>query len=546
MGDSSTLQIYDAVLINIGAGDDDFRPFVGGAHLPPGCHQDTFNNARTSLMAVEGAERLRELDARNATEGGYDYLTPSATKSLYEYFVKPWPADVPPTGTRLMRIEIYRAWTSSVGKIRMQPSAIMSPDKMAKWLVNSKCGNVPTPGTTFERLTHRCNTFFQTLEAEDQVESTLEDCSIADTMLKRLAILQSGDDWKSDFRTNVALPAGPRKARTLSLLLDQLPLDMQDMIFPLEVLSADDVLNADIGSRNVSVNVFWDVVLASLEVWTSTLLQVCPTSSVKILSAGGNQDTVFKAFEKAMKTTNAATLLAHASTSDSSESKAASAGTIVEKQKIIEVATADSTFSDDFRSTCDKAMAQTSDYQAWQTLLQNPDTFRLLCVKIPSTVSNTNAHLAFISKIRAYQFMEMEKDFAAKHGGRFSHAEAAKLVTRALLLDEFFWSGAKPSKHLVMPATLSQNLLTQNCELTGYESRFLLGVAADGTPFPLDGFSAIRVYADERMRLLIKYAPLIFNDEGKDIFLSNIQSLFEMVASRFLAPLAPPAARAPR
>lgn len=57
----------------------------------------------------------------------------------------------------------------------------------------------------------------------------------------------------------------------------------------------------------------------------------------------------------------------------------------------------------------------------------------------------------------------------------------------------------------------------------------MLGVAADGTAFPIDGYSGITLYAQERMRLLVKYAPLIFTTEAKDMFLSNIQNLFEMI-----------------
>ena len=345
-----------------------------------------------------------------------------------------------------MRIDIYRAWTSSAGNIRLQPSAVANSDALADAIVKSNVANIPTPGHCFERLTNICNAFFDSMTGEQQVDSSLEDCAISHTILNRLAMLSEGADWKTRFRTNIALPSGPRKARLLSLIMDYLPIEVQKRVDTIEVGSVDDVLNADIGSRNPSMMCFWDTVLSSLEEWTAALTKLCPPSSVKLSSefssAASNGDKMASVFEKAMKNANNASLMAHASQSDSSESKAASAGTSVEKQKAIEVATSEAAASVTFREACEKAMSQSSDYLAWQTLLQNPDASRLLHVKIPSSVSNTNPHLAYISKMRSFQFMEMEKDFAAKHGGRFSHADAAKLVTRALLLEEHFWSGA--------------------------------------------------------------------------------------------------------
>ena len=91
MGKASTMQVFDSVAIEIGAADGEFMPFMAG-RVPTGCHQDTFNTARTAYMHQYGTELLREQDALNATEAGYDYLSPAATKKLYIKLVKPWPA----------------------------------------------------------------------------------------------------------------------------------------------------------------------------------------------------------------------------------------------------------------------------------------------------------------------------------------------------------------------------------------------------------------------------------------------------------------------
>ena len=63
----------------------------------------------------------------------------------------------------------------------------------------------------------------------------------------------------------------------------------------------------------------------------------------------------------------------------------------------------------------------------------------------------------------------------------------------------------------------------------GWESRFFIGVASNGDPFPIQGFSDIRLLATERMKLLMSIAPLIFTEASTKKYMDTIQTVFEMV-----------------
>ena len=71
----------------------------------------------------------------------------------------------------------------------------------------------------------------------------------------------------------------------------------------------------------------------------------------------------------------------------------------------------------------------------------NLTTARLIMVKISPNIAATSKYIQHISTMRNFLFMKIEKLFADKHGGCFSHSAAAKLVTRALKIEDNLWAG---------------------------------------------------------------------------------------------------------
>ena len=327
-----------------------------------------------------------------------------------------------------------------------------------EWLIDSKNGQVAPKGHTAERLLNLTTLFWHSLDEENQLNSPIEDCILASQLLHQLAVLLVGDDWKNVFKINIALPAGPRSLAILSKILDALPPAMQCLIQPIVIKAADEALQVDTSARNTSVQAFWDLVIDNLAIFEKATFEVCPPTKIRVINKGPSEvSDVADKFAAALEKSNKANLMNNAASSDNAESKAAEAGTKVDKAKIMECVTSDSEAGIAFRAAVTKAMAAPSEYLGWQILLANTEAFRLLNVKLPASVTNTSPLLMYVSKMRNYQFMEMEKDFGEKHGGRYSHSETSKLVTRALLMDEHFWSGNHFVLHDCAPLWLHPN-----------------------------------------------------------------------------------------
>ena len=454
--------LFDWAISSTGADDGAFGPIED---VPDAVRKDAIDFIRCAFFCEHGPDALAAVDASNAGADGFGYLGPDNFKKFYEFIMGgEVPRGSPASGTKEMRLELFTKWGELVGKIQAQPSAIKDTTALVSFVIDSNNGHKIPNGHCFERFVGLTSLFFDNMEAEEQSRfPTYESCVIASTILKRLAYFTCGSEWEEVFRLNIASPMSQQAAKWLSAIMDLLPEDLQLGIQTIELPEGDWRANGtplivDTNSRNESVQLLWEGTGRNLESWQKALFSVLPPQK-PTTSRPSSQSSDAEAFTAALRETSRAALLQNAEAADAAEDKATETGSKVNRAKIAALETGSTDAAMRFRATVTKAMKSGCESEGLQILLKNPDAHRMLMVKISASIASTCPHMQYISTMRNAYFMKAEKTFATKHGGRFSHAAAAKLVTRALSLEEHLWAG--------------------------YESRFLLGVGSDGNSFPL-------------------------------------------------------------
>ena len=419
---SAKATIVDLVVSRAKAPPGCFRLTVAGDHVPPGIETEVLDTCRLSYLAEHGVDALRALDGLQRGPDGLNFFSPADWELLYTELCGPVPSGSPPRLTRDMRILVLSNWGKTLGPIEAQPSAVFNTPALAQWLTLSKNGQQTTPGHAMERLMGLVTTIRSNLNAVELQQpgaKSIEPMAMSVVILRRIAELSAVNNHEKEYRT-IFSPISDQAVIYLSQIMDCLPLGIQALINTIQPADHLSVLLSDSDSRNPSFQFFWnECVFPHLEDWKKALNKICPPSV--ILAGGAAAGGGYEAIAAALKENSDATLLGQAALADASSDKATAAGTQVPKSKAVEVAKGKTLGSIEFRAAVDAAKAEPSEALGLQILLSNPDCFRLLNVKSSPAAAATSVHLAYISKMRDFMFMEMEKDFALLHGGRFSH-----------------------------------------------------------------------------------------------------------------------------
>ena len=451
-GASHAIDYIEWVIASRGEEEGALRP-LNSAAAPEGIHIDAVNVLRAALFCDAGPEHVRAVDDLLTGPEGFDYLQGDVFKSVYESLCGAFPAGCRSSGTKEMRVDMLKMWSAKMGPFRLQIQSAMGTKKLGAWLINSEIGAKPTPGHAFQRLLGLAISFYSHMdEAEKSIFPTYEPCAISSVILQRLGQFAAGAKWDEVYRMNIAAPMGEEAEEWLSDLLDMLPYDVQLLITTLEMPDGEwrvdhSPLFIDTSSRNKSVQQWWKLVRANIKVFIKALNSVCTPLEIGAGGAAAGA-TDMSVIAEALTENSSAALMSHAAYADQAEAKATSSGDIIEKVKLVALCKSDSPKSVSFRASMQQAIDAESEQAGLEILLKNPDAGRLLMVKISPSIASTSKYLQYIVSMRNFIFMKVEKLFASKHGGRFSHAAAAKLVTRALKLEDAFWSGAFNPAHI--------------------------------------------------------------------------------------------------
>ena len=141
-------------------------------------------------------------------------------------------------------------------------------------------------------------------------------------------------------------------------------------------------------------------------------------------ASGGADSDLAVAITSALKKNADVALMSSAANVDALDTKGTESGDKLEKQKLVACVTGSSPENLKFRADVQESRDKFDESKpaALQILLKNPDTFRVLRVKIPPSTASVHPLLEYVSKMRSYMVLELETEFAAKHGGRISHA----------------------------------------------------------------------------------------------------------------------------
>lgn len=438
------MTIFQISAIAAGVDPDDFNRISTDA-FPPEVNRDIIDMVRCAFVVDFGLETLKMVDEAIAGPEGLSYLTHEQFEKAWLKLKGPLPPGTPEGGTKPLRISLFKAWGESSGPKRPQPKSVLSGDALISWLEISDNGQLTIPGQAMERLTGESQRWYNNFDAGDKIRLiSYQDSSISATFLQRLASFVAGEDWKSVYRTTIGAPMGPRATNWLTKIMDLLPAETQALIDIIHIVDPDAPLDADTSSTNPSIQKHWDTLNISevFDYWKSALNQVCPPSASSLSSSaaasGGLQND---SIVSAIRESNNTALMAQAANLDSAEEKATASGAKVEKTKIAELAKGTGEFSVNFRQTMDEAIAAPSVAQGLQIALKNPDALRLLQVKLQPSLLASSVHIQYISILRNEYYSNTEAEFTKKHGGRYSHAQAGKLIVRALQLEEFFHAG---------------------------------------------------------------------------------------------------------
>ena len=435
-------------LISINDEDDDSFRALGEESAPDGVRIGVLNSLRGAFFSDNDGERLAAIDSLIATSDGLGYFSGPAFKRAYEHFFGEFPESCPESGTKEMRIKLLQKWSSMVGPFRLQIMEATSLTALSAWLVKTNAGMKPSQGHAFNRLLGLASSFFESMSADDRARfPTYEPCVISETILKRIGQWAAGQEWKEIYRLNIAAEDGfsPDAEEWLSAVLDALPHDIQLQISTIEMPGDDwrangTPLAVDTSSRNKSVRALWKLVRDNIGVWREALHKICKPLDLEP-SNGPGEASGMGQVAAALREQATVNLLSHAAIVDQAENKATATGDSIEKSKVVELTTSDSIAAATFRAVVQKSIDSPSEETGLPFLLGNPDSARLIMVKISPSIAATSKYIQHISTMRNFLFMKIEKLFADKHGGRFSHSAAAKLVARAMKIEDNMWAG---------------------------------------------------------------------------------------------------------
>ena len=146
-----------------------------------------------------------------------------------------------------------------------------------------------------------------------------------------------------------------------------------------------------------------------------------------------------------------------------------------------------------------QAQAATGIADGLDVLLRDPLAFSLIIHAIPQSTAASSPVLTQFALFRE----EYENRFYALtreiHNGLMPHEKMAKACKRALFVEPNYW--------------------------VGFETNFMLGLSANGQPFPIADFLGIKLLFTAKLHIMRQLFPLLISDAGVRQFIQMIQEL---------------------